>query len=38
MDEAFARMAALSARMFASEEAREGMTAFAEKRTPRWSA
>src|SRR5262249_27621985 len=34
--EAFERMAALSARLFASEEAREGMTAFAEKRPPRW--
>lgn len=38
MDEAFDRMAVLSARLFASEEAREGMTAFAEKRSPRWSA
>lgn len=27
---------ALSARLFASEEAREGMTAFREKRPPRW--
>ena len=34
--EAFHRMAALSARLFASEEAREGMAAFAQKRPPRW--
>jgi methylglutaconyl-CoA hydratase len=37
MAEAFRRMATLSARLFASEEAREGMTAFAEKRPPRWA-
>jgi methylglutaconyl-CoA hydratase len=36
MDAAFAEMAERSARYFASEEAREGMTAFAEKRSPRW--
>jgi methylglutaconyl-CoA hydratase len=35
--EAFHRMAALSARLFVSEEAREGMTAFAEKRPPSWA-
>jgi methylglutaconyl-CoA hydratase len=35
--EAFRRMAALSARLFASEEAREGMAAFAERRPPRWA-
>ncbi|MGI8926642.1 MAG: enoyl-CoA hydratase-related protein [Tepidiformaceae bacterium] len=34
---AFERMAALSARLFASPEAREGMTAFAEKRPPAWT-
>jgi enoyl-CoA hydratase len=31
-------MRALSARLFASEEAREGMLAFLQKRTPRWAA
>ncbi|MHB8488216.1 MAG: enoyl-CoA hydratase family protein [Candidatus Dormibacteria bacterium] len=31
-------MVALSARLFASEEAHEGMTAFLERRPPRWSA
>ncbi|MFQ5382184.1 MAG: enoyl-CoA hydratase-related protein [Dehalococcoidia bacterium] len=36
-DDAFAAMAELSARMFASPEAREGMTAFAEKRQPSWA-
>jgi methylglutaconyl-CoA hydratase len=36
-DEAFRAMAALSARFFASEEALEGMTAFAERRPPRWA-
>jgi len=35
-DKAFAEMTELSARMFGSLEAREGMTAFAEKRSPRW--
>jgi len=33
---AFARMAKLSGELFASLEAREGMTAFAEKRAPAW--
>jgi methylglutaconyl-CoA hydratase len=37
MAEAFQRMASLSARLFASAEAREGMTAFAEKRPPSWA-
>jgi len=31
------RLAALSARLFASDEAREGMTAFAERRPPAWA-
>jgi enoyl-CoA hydratase len=31
-------MRELSARLFASEEAREGMRAFLEKRPPRWAA
>jgi enoyl-CoA hydratase len=31
------RLVALSSRLFASEEAREGMTAFRERRAPRWS-
>ncbi len=31
-------LVALSARLFASDEAREGMTAFREKRPPRWMA
>jgi len=35
--EAFARMAELSARLFASDEARQGMAAFAEKRAPGWA-
>ncbi|GAA0317965.1 enoyl-CoA hydratase-related protein [Actinoallomurus spadix] len=34
--EDFARMAELSAERFASEEAREGIAAFLEKRDPRW--
>jgi methylglutaconyl-CoA hydratase len=38
MDAAFVEMAERSARSFASEEAREGMAAFAEKRPPRWTA
>ncbi|MEP7217084.1 MAG: enoyl-CoA hydratase-related protein, partial [Anaerolineaceae bacterium] len=36
MDAAFDEMAARSAVFFASAEAREGMTAFAEKRPPAW--
>ena len=36
MDAAFDEMTARSAVFFASEEAREGMTAFAEKRSPSW--
>lgn len=36
MAEALAEMADRSARFFASDEAREGMRAFAEKRPPRW--
>jgi len=36
MDAAFDEMAARSAVFFASAEAREGMTAFAEKRAPAW--
>ncbi|MBI5947777.1 MAG: enoyl-CoA hydratase/isomerase family protein [Chloroflexi bacterium] len=36
-DVAFARMAKLSGVLFASLEAREGMTAFAEKRPPSWA-
>jgi enoyl-CoA hydratase len=31
-------IAALSASLFASEEAKEGMTAFLEKRRPRWQS
>lgn len=38
MHEAFAEMAVRSAAHFASPEALEGMTAFAEKRPPRWAA
>jgi methylglutaconyl-CoA hydratase len=37
VDEAFAFTARLSAEYFVSEEAREGMAAFAEKRTPHWA-
>lgn len=37
LDEAFAWASELSARLFAGEEAREGMRAFAEKRPPRWA-
>ena len=35
-DEAFATMRALSDELFASDDGREGMAAFAEKRRPRW--
>jgi methylglutaconyl-CoA hydratase len=38
MEVAFRDMAEISERYFASDEAREGMTAFAEKRPPRWAA
>ena len=38
MQAAFTEMARRSARFFASDEAREGMAAFAEKRPPRWAA
>lgn len=37
-DEAFAETARMSAALFASAEAREGMTAFLQKRSPAWSA
>ena len=36
-EEAFAFTGRLSAEYFASEEAREGMTAFAQQRAPRWA-
>jgi methylglutaconyl-CoA hydratase len=36
MAERFESMLATSARFFASEEGQEGITAFAQKRTPRW--
>lgn len=35
--DAFAKMAELSASLFAGDEAREGMTAFLEKRKPAWT-
>jgi methylglutaconyl-CoA hydratase len=35
-EEAFAWAAELSAERFSSEEGREGMRAFTDKRTPRW--
>ena len=38
LDEHRDRVAAQSSRLFASEEAKEGMTAFLERRPPRWSA
>jgi enoyl-CoA hydratase/carnithine racemase len=38
MEAAFAEMAERSAHVVASEEPLEGMTAFAEKRPPRWAA
>ena len=37
LDAAFALTSELSAQYFASEEAREGMSAFVEKRPPRWA-
>ena len=37
LDEAFAFASRLSAEYFASEEAREGMAAFVQKRAPRWA-
>jgi enoyl-CoA hydratase/carnithine racemase len=36
-DEAFQETAELSARLFSSDEAREGMTAYLEKRLPSWA-
>ncbi|MCU0260657.1 MAG: enoyl-CoA hydratase-related protein [Ilumatobacteraceae bacterium] len=36
-DDAFTEMQALSEALFASDDAREGMAAFAEKRTPAWA-
>ena len=36
LDEAFAHTAAVSSGLFSSDEAREGMTAFLEKRSPSW--
>ena len=38
LDEHRDRVATQSSRLFSSEEAREGMTAFLERRAPRWSA
>ena len=37
LDEGFEQTSQWTAEYFASEEAREGMTAFAEKRPPRWA-
>lgn len=37
LDEGFALTAQMSAELFASDEAREGMTAFIEKRRPEWA-
>jgi methylglutaconyl-CoA hydratase len=37
IDEAFAWTSELSGRLFASEEGREGMTAYLEKRSPSWA-
>jgi enoyl-CoA hydratase/carnithine racemase len=36
-DESFAFTAQLSGSLFASDEAREGMGAFLERRSPRWA-
>lgn len=38
LDEHRDRVAAQSSRLFSSEEAKEGMTAFLQRRAPRWSA
>lgn len=37
VEEAFTEMTELSLRLFASDEGREGMAAFAERRPPRWA-
>lgn len=37
LTQAFAEMAELSATLFASDEGREGMAAFTERRSPRWA-
>jgi enoyl-CoA hydratase/carnithine racemase len=37
VDEAFAFTGELSARLFKSDEAREGITAYLEKRSPSWA-